>query len=338
MLAKKVPFYFVILAFAIPTMISIFGFCYFNTKSNAEIAADEEMLSFQNSCSNLKIKRLGGYQYIRPLLFAEPTCESTLLTQYKPDIESIIENNKSQGNISSASVYIREFSNAEWISINETEKYSPGSLLKIPELITFYKMNEKTPGILNRKVLYNKNFAADKHPTYLSKHITLGQTYTIRELLEYMIVYSDNNATMLLNSIIDQSAFKRTFTDIGLKEPDFKASQYPISACDFSIFMKELFNASYLTKEDSEACLNLLSQSDFKQGLLSGLPEGCATAHKFGEGGFDNSPNFSESAIVYCGKRPYLVTIMTKGNDMKKLPKVVGDISKKVFEIMNSRA
>jgi hypothetical protein len=58
-------------------------------------------------------------------------------------------------------------------------------------------------------------------------------------------------------------------------------------------------------------------------------------SHKFGEGGFNNAPQFSESAIVYCGKKPYILTVMTKGNEMKKLPKVISDISKKVYEIMN---
>jgi beta-lactamase class A len=338
MLTKKVPLYFVLIAFAFPGMLFLLGFCYFNDKSSSELAAAEELLINYNECNNYNIKRLSGYQFIRPLLYAEPTCESNQLAQYKTDIQSLIEKNKNQGNITTASVYIREFLKAEWISINENEKYSPGSLLKIPELITFYKMNEDNPGVLNQKVLYAKPFVANKHATFLSKQIKLGETYTIRELLEYMIVYSDNNATLLLNSIINQKAFKRTFTDIGLSEPDFNASQYPITANDFSIFMKELFNASYLNKEDSEACLNLLSKSDFRDGMLSGLPESCATAHKFGEGGFDNAPNFSESAIVYCGKRPYLVTIMTKGTDMKKLPKVVGEISKKVYDIMNSRA
>ncbi len=152
-----------------------------------------------------------------------------------------------------------------------------------------------------------------------------------------MIVYSDNNATILLNQIVDENIFKKVFSDVGLPEPDFRSSQYPISVNDFSIFMKELYNASYLSQEDSETCLEMLSRSDFRDGLLSGLPGNCAVAHKFGEGGADNNPHFSESAIVYCGKKPYMITIMTKGRDMKKLPKVISDISKKVYDIMSVR-
>ncbi len=334
MLGKKVPFYFVIIAFLLPASGLIF-FMLDEKKSDSD--TDFALRESSNSC-NLKIKRLNGFQFIRPLLYAEPSCESDNLTQHKSEIETIINTNKSLGNITTASVYIREFSKAEWVTINENEKYSPGSLMKVPELIAFYKMNEKSPGLFSRKVKYDHEYITDKHPTYLSKQIKLGQTYTIGELLKYMIVYSDNNATILLNQIVDENIFKKVFSDVGLAEPDFKLSQYPITVNDFSIFMKELYNASYLSQEDSETCLEMLSRSDFRDGLLNGLPGNCAVAHKFGEGGTDNNPNFSESAIVYCGKKPYMITIMAKGTDMKKLPKVMSDISKKVYDIMSVRA
>ena len=334
MLVKKVPLYFAIIAFFLPAS-GLFFFMFHEQK----VELDKELVAQDsfNPC-NLKIKRLNGFQFIRPLLYAEPSCESDNLTQHKSEIESIINTNKSQGNISTASVYIREFSKAEWISINDNEKYSPGSLMKVPELIAFYKMNEKTPGLFSRKIKYDHEYITDKHPVYLSKQIKIGETYTIGELLKYMIVYSDNNATILLNQIVDENIFKRVFSDIGLSEPNFKSTEYPITVNDFSIFMKELYNASYLSQEDSETCLEMLSKSDFKEGLLSGLPGNCDVVHKFGEGGADNNPHFSESAIVYCGKKPYLITIMTKGADMKKLPKVISEISKKVYDIMSVRA
>lgn len=333
MLAKKVPFYLVVISFLLPTCF--FAFYYYYTQKEQKAA--ENVVYVDNSCG-LSVRRLGGYKYIRPLLFAEPSCESPNLSECKSEIERVINNNRNAGNISDASVYLREFTSAQWISINEEEKYSPGSLMKIPELIAFYKMNELNPGILNKTIKYDHVLQSDKTPTFLSKHIELGKSYTIRELLEYMIVYSDNNATMLLNQNIDRAIFSRVFSEIGLKEPDYTSNQYPISANEFSIFMKELFNASYLNRQDSESCLELLNRSDFKDGLISGLPSNCSVSHKFGEGGYNTAPHFSESAIVYCGKRPYLLTVMTKGSDMKKLPKVIQEISKTVFDVMNNRA
>lgn len=337
MLNKKVPFYTLLIAFLVP---SVSFYAYYQSISNISKngTSDVELYAASHQDCNWNVKRLGGYSFVRPLLYAEPGCESPGLLPFKPEIESIINKNKSEGRISEASVYIREFSQAQWVVINEQQKYSPGSLMKIPELIAFYKMNEKIPGYLNKVVKYEHEFQTDKKPVFLSQQIQLGSSYTIRELLKYMIVYSDNNATILLNNIIDKTVFKKVFTDIGLSEPDFSAREYPISVQDFSIFMKELFNASYLSKEDSESCLELLSKSDFRDGLINGLPLNCATAHKFGEGGDMSLPNFSESAIVYCGKKPYLLTVMVKGKQMQQLPKVISDISKKVYDLMSNRA
>ena len=99
--------------------------------------------------------RSKGFQFIKPLLYAEPSCESEELQSCKNQINQVINSNKTQGNINTASVYLREFSQAQWISINEDELYSPGSLLKVPELIAFYKMNEINPGYLDKVIHYD---------------------------------------------------------------------------------------------------------------------------------------------------------------------------------------
>jgi beta-lactamase class A len=142
----------------------------------------------------------------------------------------------------------------------------------------------------------------------------------------------------MLNALIDKSVFSKVFTDIGLKDPDYSSSDYKMNVKDYSIFLKELYNGSYLSFKNSEECLSVLSKTEFKEGLISGLPSNCMVSHKFGEGGSSLEPNFSEAAIVYCGKTPYIITIMTKGREMKSLPSVSAEISKKVYEVMNSRS
>ena len=333
MLKRKVPFYTVLIAFLLSIVLTSFTVYWIKSKSDE---SNMEASESPGASCNYNVERLTGYQFIRPLLFAEPACESATLLNTKTEIESLIDSYKAAGTITSASVYLREFHQGEWISINDQEKYSPGSLLKVPELITFIKMNETQPGLLDKKILFDKSIASDKTATYLSKSIKLGETYTIRQLLDYMITYSDNNATLILNKIIDVNIFKKVFTDIGLTAPDFNAKEYPITARDYSYFMKGLYNASYLTIPESEYCAEMLSNCDFKDGIVAGLPTGCKVIHKFGEGGYDNSPQFSESAIIYCNHGAYLLTIMTKGSDMKKMPQVLSAISKKVYETLNT--
>ncbi len=327
MFAKRIPFYFLPIVFFSAILIS--WVCFFQYKKNTE--AQSSVSDYECGYS---MKRLKGYNYVRPLMFIETACESPRMNAIKSYIENIIATEKLNGNIASASVYLRELNSGNWININENQQFSPGSLLKVPELIAIMKMNEKQPGFLNRVIPYNKLLTSDKHANFLSKSIVLGNSYTVKELCRYMISYSDNNATLLLNQIVDVPTFNKVFTDLGLPAPDSKANQYPISAHDYSLFMRVLYNATYLTIDDSEFCTDLLSTCSFPEGMEKGLPANIKMAHKFGEGGFDNSPQYSESAIVYLNNNAYILTVMTNGSDMKKLPKVVSTIARTVYENM----
>ncbi len=117
--------------------------------------------------------------------------------------------------------------------------------------------------------------------------------------------------------------------------PDWNASDYLISAREYSVFMKALFNASYLSIKDSEYCTELLCKSDCNEGLKSGVPQNCEIAHKFGEAGTGGNLQLSESGIIYCKDKPYILTVMTNGKDFKKLPQVISDISKLINENIN---
>ena len=300
-----------------------------NSKTNRLITNQ-----IQSNVCSYKVKRLGGLQYIKPIMFVDNVCQGEKLMPLKSSLNILFDNFKKSGVLNSASFYIKDYANNDWMAINEEEKYSPGSLLKVAELITYFKMNEGKPGLLNKKITFSNPLIIDKKPIYTSKTIIPGESYTIKELLKYMIQYSDNNATMLLNQNIDVRVFKKVFTDLGLTEPDWYAKNYPISVSEYSIFLRALFNASYLDIKDSEFALELLTKSDFKEGIENGLPSNVELAHKFGESGNATEKQLHESAIIYLNNNPILITIMTKGKDMRKLPEVIKEASKLVYNQM----
>lgn len=287
--------------------------------------------------NTLQVKRLEGYHYVKPLLYVDQD-ESSDLTSMKAEVQNIIQAFQQKNVIKSASVYLIDYNTNDWMGINLEEKFKPGSLLKVPELIAFLKMNEKNPGLLDKKILFNKIYKADKKPLFTSKSIEFGQSYTIRELLYYMIVYSDNNATYLLNDNIDVEVFKNVFTDLGLAAPDWNATDYFITSYEISLFMRALYNASYLTIKDSEYAASLLSKSNFKQGVLAGIPSNNDFFHKFGEAGDAVEKQLHETVVVYTQNKAYLLTIMTKGNDFKTLPEVLKQISAAVYRNLAGQA
>jgi beta-lactamase class A len=330
-LQKKIPLHIAMLmSFAGIAMGCVILYS-FQVNKTAEPASDSSL----QVCTP-EAKRLNGYAFIKPLLFTDKQCQAERLMPLKNEVSEVLNNYKLSGSIQSGSVYLRQLNQGDWITAGDDEKYYPGSLLKVPELITFLKMNEKAPGLLDKKIAYTEPLNLPKHAVYVSKSIEIGKTYSVKELLYYMIAYSDNNATMLLNQRMDMDIFKKVFTDLGLSQPDLTKNDIPLTPKEYSYFMRVLYNASYLNTEDSEFCTELLSHSDFVSGMINGLPKGTKVVHKFGEAGDGVNAHFSESGIIYIQNSPYLLTVMLKGKDNKVLPSVVSDISRKVFETISS--
>jgi beta-lactamase class A len=324
---KRIPFLY--------TIIFIVFFCcltYFAMKLNVAQEKEQSLVSAGNlnSC-NLNTVRLKGYQLVKPLMFVDSDCEGSDLFPIKEEINQLIHNYTSLQGVTSTAVYLRDFSSSEWISINENELYNPGSLFKVPVLITYLKMNELSPGVLNKEISYTQRFTLNKAVAFKYKSIQLGKKYKVKELLKYMIEYSDNNATILLTSSLDNAIFIKLFTDFDMKAPIINAEQYQLSAQQYSYFMMAIYNASYLSVENSEYAAELLTKCDFKAGIMMGLPKGIQVAHKFGESGTTIDRQLHESAIVYLDGKSYLLTIMTKGKDLKVLSKLMGDISRLVY-------
>ena len=157
----------------------------------------------QSNVCNYKIERLKGFKYIRPLVYAEPECEGAKYLPLKSQIQNKIDDYKKSNTLLSASVYLRGFNKGNWINVNPDEKFHPASLLKLGLLVTFLKMEEKNPGFLNTRLTFSDKQSETRIQTFNSKQIETGKSYSIKELLEYMVSYSDNNATNLLHDVMD---------------------------------------------------------------------------------------------------------------------------------------
>lgn len=290
----------------------------------------------QSGFCNYKIGRQKGFKYIRPLQYAEPECEGKYLP-LKGQLQNKIAAYKSSNSLTSASVYLRDFDKGNWININPDEQYHPASLLKLAVMITFLKMEEKNAGFLDKKLTFSGKFDKTRTQTYNSYQIQVGKSYTVKELLEYMVSYSDNNATNLLHEVMDVEEHKRTFDYLGLVVPDIYKLGYTISAKDYSMFLKVLYNGGYLNVDHSEFAFELLSKTDFNDGLAAGLPKGTMLVHKFGEWTDGKSVRqLHESGVIYLNGKAYLLTIMTSGSDVKKLTEVIASTTKVVYDYLEN--
>jgi beta-lactamase class A len=309
---------------------------FITSKNHSTNVSYNDETSKSNNLCNYSIKRLQEYKFIKPLMFVDDECQSDRLSSLKSDIQLIIERYKSSQNINSASVYLKEFEYNEWIAINETEKYEPGSLFKVPLLIAILKMDELNPGFLNKKVRFDSEFNLDKKVAFNDKHIKIGNEYTIKELLDYMIIYSDNNATGLLQSHMDGNVLIQLFKDLNIEIPNKYKQQYFFNVVDYTLFLRAIYNASYLTIKNSEYAAELLEKTNFKEGFVKGIPSGVLIAHKFGESGNVSEMQLHESGIIYLDQKPFILTVMIKGKDNNSMTKLLQEISATAYNSLKN--
>lgn len=290
-----------------------------------------------------KLVRAGNYAFINPLLECEIVGEDEGIGEFKQikdAIENAVKTEKSEGKASSIAVYLRTLNSGRWIGVNEEEKFSPASLLKVATMVAYLKIAESDPAILQQKITYNGEFdynsLVDVKP---AAPLEKGHTYTVSELIRRMIVYSGNNARALLIIYLRDHhplALKEVYDDLNLALPETDADDF-MSAKDYSSLFRVLYNSTYLNKQMSELALKILSDVDFKDGIVSGVPEDLTVAHKFGErsittpAGIVERREFHDCGIVYYPKHPYFLCVMTKGSDFADLESAIADVSRVAY-------
>lgn len=287
--------------------------------------------------------RQGGFQLINPLLECDVPVEMAELHPFEDEVAELIDRLVKSDRAESVAVYFRDLNNGPWFGIGEREPFIPASLLKLPVLIAYLKIAEHDPSILTRR--YTMTEAALHTPVHdipASPKLVVGQSYRVDDLLRQMIVFSDNGAANLL--IRDRREhFERPFLDLRIPLPRNDRVEDFMDVKTYASFFRILYNASYLSDEMSEAALRLLSQSEFRHGLTQGVPAGVTVAHKYGEWVIPRPApqeplvQFHDCGIVYYPQRPYLLCVMSRGDDVAELIGSIRDISKLVYTAVDGQ-
>ena len=164
----------------------------------------------------------------------------------------------------------------------------------------------------------------------------MGEEYQIEYLIERVIKLSDNVAFNLLTSNISAKDLKKTHDDLGLVFPTVETPNDFISVKSYSSLFRILYNSSYLFRRNSEHLIELLSQAEFKDGLVAGVPEDVVVAHKFGilKQPFGEN-QLHDCGIVYHPKQPYILCVMTKGDNTDQLKQIIAEISNTIFQAVS---
>ncbi len=297
--------------------------------------------SVSNAEQDVELRAGSKLGFTNPLLeceIARDTISSKKL-DFSPDLKDFSEEIKEKENLKDISVYYRDLNNGPVISINANEAFAPASLLKVPILIAYLKWSEDKPEVMDEKIKFEKEvsvgYTQEFAPTI---PLEVGRTYTARELMESMVKYSDNQALVLLYQRLPVSYQQDLYSLTGVDVNIMTDPKSALSITQYSIFFRILFNASFLSQSNSEYALKLLSQSTFEQGVRKGVPLSIPISHKFGERKpTDSLQQFHDCGIIYYPDHPYLLCVMTRGQDVSKLIDAIYKTSEYVYNKIDSQ-
>jgi hypothetical protein len=284
-----------------------------------------------------------SYKFINPLLFCQDqniNLSNQGASVMENAVGSYITQEKNNGDLIDASFYFRDLNGGPWALVNPDFRSIPSSLLKVPTAISVYQHAEQDPKFLSTKVTFAGGTGLNRSEHFQPREeIQPHTTYTTEDLVRYMLEDSDNEALLLLTNMMDLQELTDSYTHFGIELPQSADKKgYTMTVKTYASFFRILYNGTYLTQSNSEHLLSLLSQSSFIRGLVAGLPQGMAVAHKFGEASLPNGIlQLHDCGIVYKPNQPYLICVMTKGTNFDTLAGVISHISETVYQILQNQ-
>ncbi len=234
-------------------------------------------------------------------------------------------------------IYFSYINNGSWVGINEREAFTAASTIKVPLAMSVYKLAEEGKIKLDEQYTIEE---ADLDSNFGEFYkISLGKTFTVRELIKIMLEESDNTAMNSIYSILARigitDPLSNVYEELGwqfLTPPELNSAPnyQEINLKTLANMFLALYNSTYIGPEYSQEVLYYLTQTPFGDKIAAGVPEFIEVSHKIGVSGNDDT--FSDCGIVYAPNRNYMLCVGSSGMPESKAATFMSEISKKTYE------
>lgn len=210
------------------------------------------------------------------------------------------------------------------IGINEDEEYVGASLLKLPLVVSAYKLAEQGRVDLDTRIGLKQEWLNNSFGNLYKKGA--GYELSYREAIGYALRDSDNTAALMLFDLVSSKQGTASPNILNFVDANYATSPQEnilIGSQAYTSILKCVYFSCYLNHDDSQAIMSHLAHSDDQTRLQLFLPDNITVAHKIGTFGGQVQ---SDCGIIYLAKRNYSLCIMVKGQD-PEASQIIGDLS-----------
>ncbi len=219
------------------------------------------------------------------------------------------------------------------IGVNEKVEFQAASLFKVPVVMAYYRMRERTGMSEDPMIILSSDMLDDDFGNLYKKGV--GYSLRASEAVRLSLVESDNTAVKALATLIEKEDFEAVYQglDIDLHMNNEGAL---LSAKSYSSILKALYFSAVLTKDNSHEILVLLSQTHFPDKLVAGVPQYIPVAHKIGDFvSTDGQSGFRDCGIVYVPRRPYIICMFSVSDEETSRQRMQV-ISRSIYDYISS--
>jgi len=215
------------------------------------------------------------------------------------------------------------------IGVNEQMQVRVASLVKVPAVMAIMKEVENNQLSLDEAVTIEET-DLDKGFGDLWKK-GAGTRITMKEAVALALQESDNTAVNVLFSKLKKGSIDLVYDALDIPISEGASFPHIITPKDYTSILRSLYLSSFLTKEESNYILLLLTQTKFNDKIPASVPNEIPIAHKVGVYQKEGEPVvYSDCGIVYVPNRPYSLCIMVQApEEMSRM--YINDLSQSIY-------
>jgi len=225
-----------------------------------------------------------------------------------------------------AAYIIKDFRTGQVVTSNADHIFPSASLIKLPILCAAFEAVQEGRISLNTPIILQR--ADLRGGSGVLKRTPVGSVLTNRELLEDMIIYSDNTAAELIIRQLGYEYLQATFTQLGLRDTEIHPDGFRLkprsvpddnitSPRDMAFLLEKIYDRRLVSAEASDQMLDILKHQHLRDRLPRFLPTGWEIAHKTGL----LRKACHDVGIVFSPDGDYMICVLTAHDATYKMAK-----------------
>ena len=161
--------------------------------------------------------------------------------------------------------------------------------------------------------------------------LEVGDRLSVGRLVELMMVFSDNTASVLLRDALGRPAIDQTIRSLGLRTTSVSSPDLPTTATDMAILAEAIATGRGVSRAASQDMTQMLRKQSVRGRVPAGLPASVPVANKTGT--WENAGH--DVAIVYAPFGTYLLVVLS---DLTVRDDLIAALSSRVYAYYAERA